>query len=519
MARAWKRKADKGKAGTPWMLTYTDWKLVDGKWVSRERSRMGYTDKRETLALGTRLEDEARQRRDGLRDDRDERRGLEKLRPLSEHIDEYEQALRRKGSNPKHVAQSIGYIRTAADALKWEAVGQIRADALVRHLGERREEEKWGPRTFNARLTAFKSFSRWLMLHDRLTSDPLVSAKKLRESADLRRKRRPLTEAESEALIAAAESGESVTFRLKGKGYTLTGRDRAMLYRLLLGTGLRAGEAASLTRRSFDLRSEDGPVVTVAAAYSKRRRQDVQPIPAALAAVLGPWFDDKPQGASLWPMPHKAAERLLVPDLRRARARWLLEAPKGKARRERLESDTLCYRDNAGRYADLHSLRHSYITRLGIADVSLTVAQRLARHSTPTLTANVYTHVRLADQRAALARAFQAAPSPAPETEAARATGTDGAVVAADQDPCAQRPAQRGTDRAGLRLAGCDTGGAGSTDSPAPGSVARKSLESREIDAAGHGRARPRTSARGNAPRRTRTFNPLIKSQLLCQLS
>ena len=50
-----------------------------------------------------------------------------------------------------------------------------------------------------------------------------------------------------------------------------------MVYRLALGTGFRANELRSLTPASFDLQA-DPPTVTVAAAYTKRRRQDVQPI-------------------------------------------------------------------------------------------------------------------------------------------------------------------------------------------------------------------------------------------------
>ena len=45
--------------------------------------------------------------------------------------------------------------------------------------------------------------------------------------------------------------------------------------------------------------------------------------------------------------------------------------------------------------------------------------------------------------------------------------------------------------------------------------MAQKPMEVRELDASR--RALP--DPVGNAPRRTRTYNPLIKSQLLCQLS
>ena len=58
-----------------------------------------------------------------------------------------------------------------------------------------------------------------------------------------------------------------------------------MLYTLAVSTGLRAGEIRSLTPTSFDL-DADSPTVTVAAAYSKRRREDVQPIRGDFAMEL-----------------------------------------------------------------------------------------------------------------------------------------------------------------------------------------------------------------------------------------
>lgn len=72
-----------------------------------------------------------------------------------------------------------------------------------------------------------------------------------------------------------------------------------MLYGLMLGTGLRLSEAGSLTPRSFDLDGPDGPAVVVEAAYSKRRRRDAQPLPAALADLLRIWLEDRPVDAAL----------------------------------------------------------------------------------------------------------------------------------------------------------------------------------------------------------------------------
>ncbi|MEX2187640.1 MAG: tyrosine-type recombinase/integrase, partial [Pirellulales bacterium] len=72
-----------------------------------------------------------------------------------------------------------------------------------------------------------------------------------------------------------------------------------------------------------------------------------------------------------------------------------------RGRRE--QSDFLCHRDQDGLYADFHSLRHFFITSMQHAGVSPKMAQTLARHSDIRLTMQVYTHVELADQTAAIA--------------------------------------------------------------------------------------------------------------------
>jgi hypothetical protein len=75
--------------------------------------------------------------------------------------------------------------------------------------------------------------------------------------------------------------------------------DRAMLYTLAAFTGLRESELASLTPESFDLAS-DSPSITVAAAYSKRRRTDTALLRPDLAELARDWLAQRPSGP-LWP--------------------------------------------------------------------------------------------------------------------------------------------------------------------------------------------------------------------------
>jgi hypothetical protein len=77
---------------------------------------------------------------------------------------------------------------------------------------------------------------------------------------------------------------------------------------------------------------------------------------------------------------------------------------------------------------DLHALRTSFVTNLGRAGVSLAQAQKLARHSTPVLTANVYTKLELVDAHAAVAKIDGAKPAQNPdELRAPDAVLPDGA--------------------------------------------------------------------------------------------
>jgi hypothetical protein len=174
-----------------------------------------------------------------------------------------------------------------------------------------------------------------------------------------------------------------------------------------LGTGFRAGELRSLTPESFHL-DPISPSVTVAAAYSKRRRDDIQPIRPALAEALLSWIATKCPATPVFGPLSKHTNLMIRADLERA---------------------GLAYRDSSGRVADFHSLRHSFITTLAMSRAPVKVVQSLARHSTPTLTLGTYSHVGLHDQAGAL-EALPDLTSPPSDSEptSLAATGTDGAT-------------------------------------------------------------------------------------------
>ena len=141
--------------------------------------------------------------------------------------------------------------------------------------------------------------------------------------------------------------------------------------------------AVILTRQSFRL-DEETPTVTVQAAYSKHRRQDVLPLHPSLVAMLRPWLAAKPTWGRIWP------------------GKWAEYKFAGKMMQVDLQAAGVDYIDAHGLYADFHALRHTFITNMMKSGVNPKTAQALARHSTIDLTMNVYTSLTVTDQAAAL---------------------------------------------------------------------------------------------------------------------
>ena len=231
-----------------------------------------------------------------------------------------------------------------------------------------------GAQTFNFYVQAIKQFCRWMVKERRASESPVAHLEGLNVKTDRRRRRRALSIDEVHRLLAAAHDGPQ-----RGG---MSGPERALLYRVALETGLRANELRSLTRASFDLNGAP-PTVTVEAAYSKHRREDVLPLRPDMAAVLRTCLARKVSTASAFNMPKGR--------------RPVIEAFRGD-----LADAGVPYRYSSDLVADFHALRHTFITTLVLGGVHPKTAQTLARHSTITLTMDRYTHTIHGDLSTAL---------------------------------------------------------------------------------------------------------------------
>ena len=210
-------------------------------------------------------------------------------RPLAEHLADFRRHLDAKDSSDQHVQTTCSRIRAIIDGCRFMRIGDISASHTAAWLKDQQEAEVFGVSTRNGYLIAIKSFCNWLAKDKRAASNPVAHLSRLNEQVDKRVSRRAATADEICRLIEAARVGQP--FR------GLAGPDRAMLYIAATSTGFRVGELASLTEQSLSL-DDDIPSIRVAAAYSKRRRNDDQPIRPDVARALREWLSERVSGQS-----------------------------------------------------------------------------------------------------------------------------------------------------------------------------------------------------------------------------
>ena len=316
---------------------------------------------------------------------------------LAEHLTDWLGYMRAKAMTEKHTTTMHNHALRIFTACNAKFISDIQPGKVQAAIAAEKTAGL-SLQTCNHLTKAVKAFTHWACRDGRIQIDPLAHLTKYNTALDRRHDRRALSAAEAEAIIQAAESGPVIL--------GMDGHSRAALYRTAYGTGFRANELRSLTPESFNLDGQP-PTITIRAGYSKHRREDIQPIRQDLANMLRTFIADKPAGTPVFDMPAKAF-KLMQADCKAA---------------------GVAYCDDAGRYADFHAWRHSFVSALAKANISVKLAQTLARHSDPKLTLNTYTHVGLFDTSAALETLPGMTPQAEKQPAAALKTGTDNLPV------------------------------------------------------------------------------------------
>ena len=303
--------------------------------------------------------------------------------PLTDHLQDYLDDMRAKSRVTAHIAGENTRISRILTGCHFHRIRDFKAERVMPWINEQRETNpKFGVRTANHHIRAIKGFARWLVTHGRMPHNPLASLARINPSTEAaRHKRRSLNPSDLQTLLGATKMSSRTD---TGDDWEFTPHDRWMLYQTAVYTGLRARELSSLTPASFNL-TEPEQTVTVQAAYSKHRREDVLPLHPELSVIITDWIAGKPTDERLWA------------------GSWAEKRLGHKLIKRDMQEAGLPYNSGAGVF-DFHSLRVQFITDLVRAGLHPKETQDLARHSTIGLTMDHYTKLTLHDQSGALSR-------------------------------------------------------------------------------------------------------------------
>jgi len=415
--------------------TYTA-KYRDGHGSVIERST-GCRDKAAARAVLADLVKRGEQVKAGILTPAEDQIAAHQQTPISEHFGAFMHHMLAKGDTKKHREATRSCLNRLAGECSFRRLADLDRQALEQWLSGQ-TGSGMSARTRNAYQTAMVSFCNWCVQVHRLAANPFAGMPKANEKADRRRERRALTEDELRRLLDWARERpvrEVITIRTGPRTGQLganvrpevrrrrekLGRERALIYKCLVLTGLRRKELASLTVGGLELDGER-PYAVLPAADEKKRRGALIPLRADLVADLRKWL-----GELLDDLQEKArAAREPVPSSLPADAPvFTVPEGLGKILDRDLRAAGIPKVDDRGRSVDVYAFRHSFGTHLGKGGVPLQTAQVAMRHSDPALTSNVYTDPRLLDVHGALEVLPELPLEGEPQAECQLRTGTD----------------------------------------------------------------------------------------------
>lgn len=315
-------------------------------------------------------------------------------RPIAEHIGQYHAHLVAHSKEDSKDPNEILRILSAAVAgMGVKSIREITPDRVAMYLTGMTQAAV----TKNKHRGHLVTFCNWLELKGRMPANPIGGKKVKRfKSTDenRKRKRRALSLGELQRLLAAAREqplndarvGRGGRWRGDGtrkdarpawlKPATVAkletrGRERGLLYRLAIYTGLRRNELSRLRVRHLHL-DRSQPVLDLPGECTKNGKRALIPLVPSLVSELKSWLADSRRGAN--------APVLAVPDksnLSKIHQRLLIVAG-------------ITYKDEAGRYADFHSLRKAANVLLRRAGIELKDRMTFLRHGSAALTDGVY---------------------------------------------------------------------------------------------------------------------------------
>ena len=406
--------------------------------------------------------------------------------PIAAHFRAYHDHRIAQSLNAVRIANTDARLTKLAGDCGFRRLADLSADGLTDWLGKQLAVGM-SAGTRNEYRQELVGFGNWCVKTRRLIQNPFTDVPKANAKSDCRRQRRAMTEAELGKLLHVArwrplaeygretikadvaddvsqkanwtakpltfhdidDAVESARVRLANNPEFVAklehrGRERQLVYKTLVTTGLRKGELASVKLRHLNLDAERA-FLALDAASEKNRQGNSIPLRADLAEDLRRWLADRlatqrkaAQNAPTLKFNRKVGRngRGIQYDaegaLRLSPDEPLFTVPSGLVRilNRDLEAAGIPKCDDRGRTLDVHALRHTFGTMLSTSGVAPRTAMSAMRHSSIDLTMATYTDPRLLDVHGAVESlptlSLTASRQDAPEVF--QATGTMGDV-------------------------------------------------------------------------------------------
>jgi hypothetical protein len=216
-------------------------------------------------------------------------------------------------------------------------------------------------------------------------------------SSDIVHGRRASTTDEVAKLIETAENGR--TWR------GISGRERALIYRLAVESGLRFNEIKTLLVSDFDFKNG---TVSISDFNEKARRGTVLPLRQSTAVMIEAFLRNKTPQSTAFTL--KKGYLMIKADLKAAGIPYEVD----------------------GLFADFHALRHTATSLLVQTGANPKIIQTLMRHKDINLTLGKYTHLYAGQQR----ETIESLPNFEVKVKQKSKTGTDDCVGNWSKENC-----------------------------------------------------------------------------------
>lgn len=310
-------------------------------------------------------------------------------RPMMQHVTDYLDSITASGKvrKGKYLTEKKRILTVIVTKAKVRTLSDLTGAAIDVYM----DSLKCSPATKRVHHTAINAFADWLVTKSRLPSNPLVSVARPQGGGTFRR-RRALKPAELQRLLTAARERplHDETFKPRGKSnkgnkkaarpantrpevrerLLHLGRERALIYKTAIYTGLRKNEITHLCVKHLNLNRKPYASIELPGEFTKNGQEARILLVPELARELKQWIADtrKTPEARLFTVPTQ-----IVPILRKD-----------------LKFAGMQFKDEKGRVADFHALRKTAGTMLGVAGVPARIRQLFMRHTDIRLTMQTY---------------------------------------------------------------------------------------------------------------------------------